>query len=98
MLTKAGFLHDIKQHPEDDARRLVFADWLMEQDDPRGEFLRMQVERSRLSPGDPRCDAYMDRERELQEQHADEWFGPLWREAAAGWSSERGLLRLGIPA
>jgi uncharacterized protein (TIGR02996 family) len=96
MLTKAGFLHDIKLHPEDDARRLVFADWLMEQGDPRGELLHMQVERSRLSPRDPKCLAYEDRERALMEQHADEWFGPLVKEAL--WKSERGLLHLDVAA
>jgi uncharacterized protein (TIGR02996 family) len=34
-----GFLRDIIAHPDDPVPRLVYADWLDERDDPRGEFL-----------------------------------------------------------
>jgi uncharacterized protein (TIGR02996 family) len=36
------FLKEISAHPDDDHPRLVFADWLEEQGDPRGEFIRVQ--------------------------------------------------------
>ena len=35
-----AFLADCKENPMDDTPRLVLADWLEEQGDPRGEFLR----------------------------------------------------------
>jgi uncharacterized protein (TIGR02996 family) len=38
------FLETIRQNPEDDAPRLVYADWLEEQGDMRGEFLRLMLQ------------------------------------------------------
>ncbi len=38
---------------DDDDLRLVFSDWLEDQDDGRAEFLRLQVKRRRLAPEDP---------------------------------------------
>jgi uncharacterized protein (TIGR02996 family) len=37
-----AFIRAIRETPEDDALRLVYADWLDERGDPRGEFLRLQ--------------------------------------------------------
>ena len=37
-----GFLGAILEHPEE-AVKLIYADWLDERDDPRGEFLRLMV-------------------------------------------------------
>ena len=42
-----AFLETIRQNPEDDAPRLVYADWLEEQGDIRAEFLRLEVEWAR---------------------------------------------------
>ena len=42
-----------KDSPEDDGPRLVLADWLEEHDDPRGEFVRLQVLLEKLDPDDP---------------------------------------------
>src|SRR5262249_51734963 len=39
-----GFLQAILAAPEDDTPRLVYADWLEERGDPRGEFIRIQCE------------------------------------------------------
>ena len=44
MSTEASLLQAIQDDPADVASRLVFADWLEERDDPRGEFLRVQTE------------------------------------------------------
>ena len=39
-----AFLEDIVAHPDDDAPRLVFADWLDDHGDAdRAEFIRLQV-------------------------------------------------------
>ncbi|MEK6235193.1 MAG: TIGR02996 domain-containing protein [Planctomycetales bacterium] len=38
------FLADITAHPDDDAPKLVYADWLEERGDKRAEFIRLVVE------------------------------------------------------
>jgi len=43
-MTDSDFLAAIIANPADDAPRLVYADWLEEHDDPRGEFIRVQIE------------------------------------------------------
>ena len=49
MQTEAeAFLQRIRAFPDDDAPRLVFADWLDEQGDPRGEFIRVQIALAQL--------------------------------------------------
>src|SRR5271166_4685395 len=37
---EAGFWNAIAEAPEDEATRLIFADWLEERNDPRGPLLR----------------------------------------------------------
>jgi uncharacterized protein (TIGR02996 family) len=44
-----GFLNALAAQPNDNVGRLVYADWLQERDDPRAEFLRLEV---RLASGD----------------------------------------------
>jgi uncharacterized protein (TIGR02996 family) len=39
-----GFRSALLADPEDTTTRLVYADWLEERDDPRGEFLRLECE------------------------------------------------------
>jgi uncharacterized protein (TIGR02996 family) len=41
MSNDEGFLRAIQKNPEDDAFRLVYADWLEERGDLRGEYLRL---------------------------------------------------------
>jgi len=51
MATDAIFLQDILKHPEDDALRLIYADWLEEHGDPDwAEFIRVQIASARLPP------------------------------------------------
>jgi uncharacterized protein (TIGR02996 family) len=47
----AAFLAAVVAAPHDDLPRLVYADWLDERRDPRGEFIRVQIELTRA----PRC-------------------------------------------
>ena len=49
-----GFLAAIRQDPDDDTPRLVYADWLEERGDPRAEFLRVECEVRKLPSGDER--------------------------------------------
>lgn len=38
------FLNEIASNPDDDTVKLVYADWLDEQGDPRGQMIRLSVE------------------------------------------------------
>ena len=77
MSDRESFLRSILDDPEDDAPRLVFADWLEEQGDAenvaRAEFIRSQIERTKIPPTSPRAKALRKRERELFPQYAAKW-------------------------
>jgi uncharacterized protein (TIGR02996 family) len=92
-----NFFRDIKEHPDDDTPRLIFADWLQEHGDPdsaaRGEFLRSCVLRHRLSPDDPSNNLLKRREGELFTEHRWAWLGPL-ADQARNWGFERGLIQI----
>jgi uncharacterized protein (TIGR02996 family) len=85
-----AFLGDIIEHPDDDAPRLVYADWLEDNgDSPRAEFIRVQCERARLPQEDDRHAELEARERRLVLKHADKWVSaelPLsWTEFRRGF-------------
>jgi uncharacterized protein (TIGR02996 family) len=48
-----SFLQSIAQTPEDDTPRLVYADWLAEQNDPRADYLRLELELFTLARAEP---------------------------------------------
>lgn len=51
MTPAEAFLADIIEHPDDDAPRLIYADWLEDHGDAsRAEFIRVQCELARLPP------------------------------------------------
>jgi uncharacterized protein (TIGR02996 family) len=73
-----GFLQAICETPDDDAPRLIYADWLQDNGDPeRAEFIRVQVQRVSLDPDDPGQRALFARERELQARHGGAWLAEL---------------------
>ena len=57
--------------PDDDAPRLVYADWLMERGDPRGEHIALQCRPARFE-GD-----VFERAWRLEAEHAVMWLAPL---------------------
>ncbi|HKB39746.1 MAG TPA: TIGR02996 domain-containing protein [Gemmataceae bacterium] len=86
-----GFIQSIIENPDDDAVRLIFADWLEERDDPRGEFIRIQVKRDR--PGLDEA-----RETKLLGAHEKEWVAPL-RPWVREWRFVRGFVEwVRVPA
>ena len=92
-----AFLQDAKEQPEDDAPRLVLADWLEEQGDcDRAEFVRLQC---RLAPGsawpigDEHKPAAVERVEELLALFGGGWLGSLW---PIGGSWHRGLLAVDL--
>ena len=60
---------------DDRLPRLVFADWLDEQGDPRAEWLRVDCELAELGPGDGRRPALEARKRALWDAHRDGLIG-----------------------
>jgi uncharacterized protein (TIGR02996 family) len=63
---EAAFLKAIAADPEEDAPRLVYADWLEENGQPaRAELIRVQVRLARMSDNDPDQPALAVRRREL---------------------------------
>lgn len=75
MTDEEGFLQAIIESPDDDAPRLVFADWLEERGDPRGEFIRVQCEQARMSEDDGQWPIRVRREEELLNLHGPAWLG-----------------------
>ena len=92
-----ALLAEVKDRPDDDAPRLLLADWLEKHDDPRGEFVRLQVTRARLSPRDPRRAVLEQREQELLGRFRDIWLGPL-RTLLVPCKFERGLVHIAVHA
>lgn len=84
---EAAFLDRVCADPDDDAPRLIFADWLDERGDPRGEFIRVQVALARLPAGDRRRDTLVDREAALLARYHARWSDPL--KGIAGWTEFR---------
>ncbi|MFO0841857.1 MAG: TIGR02996 domain-containing protein [Gemmataceae bacterium] len=73
-----AFLDDIHAHPGDDAPRLVYADWLDDHGDiDRAEFIRLQIELSRLAPGDAWRGQLAAREAQLLLAHEEAWRAQL---------------------
>src|SRR4051812_17110474 len=68
----------IRESPDDDAPRLIYADWLDDQgESDRAEFVRVQCEQSRLDPGDERRLELAPRASRLLDANRDAWLGPL---------------------
>jgi uncharacterized protein (TIGR02996 family) len=88
-----ALLEEAKSEPDDDVPRQVLADWLQDHDDPRGEFLFVQIRRARLPTDDPEQDGLTRRERQLLGEHALTWLGPL-ADLASGWAFRRGFVVL----
>src|SRR6476659_1135869 len=73
MSDESALLAAIRAAPEDDAPRLVYADWLDEHGQPeRAEFIRVQIELARRD-----APALRRRQAELLAEHHDAFAGPL---------------------
>ncbi len=92
---RAGFWEAIRGAPEDDAPRLVYADWLEENGEPaRAEFIRVQCALAVLGPdrrkGRKQRAVLEPREKSLLAEHGSRWLAPL-RDALRGsnpWDRE----------
>ena len=86
-----AFLQAILADPDDDAPRLVYADWLEERGDPRAEFIRAQCAANGLPFGDPERARLRKRAGALLARHEAEWVGDVPRYARS-WRFRRGFV------
>lgn len=86
-----SLLDAIRMAPDDDGPRQVYADWLMEQGDPRGEFIAVQCELTRPGLEQARRLELEARQVSLLSQHGATWLGPLAADAITA-SFARGFL------
>jgi uncharacterized protein (TIGR02996 family) len=68
-----GFLRAIAESPNDNVRRLIYADWLEERGDERGEFLRLAVSVTMTDSNDASTTARLARFQELRSQMPVDW-------------------------
>lgn len=88
--TGEELLAAIYEAPDDDTARHVYADYLLERGDPRGELIALQLHR-------PRGAAPSPRETELLKRHGKQWLGPLasvlrWGKSYSDTRFERGFV------
>jgi uncharacterized protein (TIGR02996 family) len=87
---EGSFLEDIVANIDDDTPRLVYADWLTENgQDERAEFIRVQVQRSRLPAWDAAQVRLRLREQELLKQHGEAWLAEMPRIEGVKWEGFR---------
>ena len=73
-----AFLRAIRERPDDDLPRLIYADYLDERgQSARAEFIRVGCERARLPDGDYRHRQLVERELELLADNQDDWERPF---------------------
>jgi uncharacterized protein (TIGR02996 family) len=87
-----AFLQAIREDPEDDAPRLIYADWLDEHGEAeRAEFIRVQCELEHMAPADPRYPDLHVRQLEMLAEYERAWLGD-WADRLVRWEFKGGLL------
>jgi uncharacterized protein (TIGR02996 family) len=94
-----GFLHALQQEPDDNALRLIYADFLEEHggaaEAARAELIRVQVELATPGPGTAagaqRLTELTARQDELLAQWERTWLGD-WAGVLDGWTFRRGFV------
>ncbi len=77
-MSHAAFLAAIRETPDDDTPRLVYADWLEDQDDQhRAEFIRLQCRLARLDPDDLERQDLQERVWAMEREHSARWAAEL---------------------
>jgi uncharacterized protein (TIGR02996 family) len=102
MVDEQSFLAEIEAHPEDRAVRLVYADWLEERGDPRGELIRIEEEMRQAPVHEDHYWNLKRRRNELRPRGDRSWlqrlrygtdYEPVFREVPDGWRERWRLLR-----
>ena len=77
MTHEADLQAAIAAAPDDDSPRLVYADWLLERGDPRGELISVQCASERLAATDPRRRALEASANRLLDRYGTTWTEPI---------------------
>lgn len=80
-----AFLEAIREAPDDDVGRLMYADWLDERGHPRGEFIRAQCELAHLCEDDPLQSVLQARAEALLATHGEAWRAALPTPPGVEW-------------
>jgi uncharacterized protein (TIGR02996 family) len=90
MIPDEAFLRAIRKAPEDDAPRLIYADWLEEQEQTeRADFIRIQCRYARMPETELERSVLMTRADLLLRRNWQAWVGPL-REIVGPWRDRYG--------
>jgi uncharacterized protein (TIGR02996 family) len=92
-----GLLQAIAEEPDDDNLRMIYADWLTERGDPRGEFIHAQVrwqQAYRVSDVAGMVQ-HNGRQWTLRRQHETTWLAPLLALGLYNVEFRRGLVESG---
>jgi uncharacterized protein (TIGR02996 family) len=95
MTPEHAFLQAIRESPGDDDLRLIFGDWLEENEDPRGELVRLSVRLAQLIERDPARRELYRQIFVLRERDEALWLGPMAGKVRS-WRVVRGLLALTV--
>jgi uncharacterized protein (TIGR02996 family) len=91
-MTLDDLLQAVIERPDDDARRLIFADWLLDHGEPeRAAFIRVQLDLAKAAEKDERRHGLKEREKELLARHEEEWVRPV-RNRVVSWVFHRGFI------
>src|SRR5262245_2380998 len=89
------FRQAIREAPDDDVPRLVYADWLLEHGNEAGQalgrFIQVQIALARGPAQQRGRTALVREEARLQKKWGEYWAAPLW-DLAGEWRFERGLI------
>src|SRR5262247_2925035 len=68
------YLEKIRQHPNENALRFKYAEWLSQRGDPRGKFIRLQLNiiQQRKAGSTKWFDTY-EKAEHLEKKHRQEW-------------------------
>lgn len=91
MESSQEFLAEIAANPTDLTPRLIYADWLEEQGDPRGEFIRVQCELAEPSEDLDRREQLDQRQEQLKRAYEREWAADL-PARVTGWTFRCGFI------
>jgi uncharacterized protein (TIGR02996 family) len=84
MSEEDGFLRAILASPEDTFVRLVYADWLEDRDDPRGEYLRLEASLAAMPVGHEAAAGVRRRMIELRAHLPPPWLALLGEHRSSG--------------
>lgn len=88
-----AFIRAILSDPEDTTTRLVYADWLDDQDDPRGQYLRLLSEAEARHRADPARVEALRRAEVIGEAHAEP-YAPWFENFVRPWLQRLALSRV----